>query len=136
MYVSLLLAAALATAQPGPAKTTPVEILDTCRFNAALADETLLHHVVELTGQVSEIERDGIGGYVVRIAGSRHEADFTGRIEILCHFRGTARPELAKIKPGVAVTIRGVPRELIDHLHFPVDRNVVLTVKDCELVGP
>ena len=136
MYASLLLAAVLATAQPGPTQTTPAKVLDTCRFNAALADETLLHHIVELTGVVSEVERDGIGGYVVRFAGSRHEADFVGRALILCHFRGAARADLAKIRPGVAVTVRGVPRELVDHLHFPVDRHVVLTMKDCELIGP
>jgi hypothetical protein len=135
MFASLALAATLAVAQSAPNKTTPVEVLQTCRFNAALADETLLHHWVELTASVTQIERDGIGGYVVRVDGDVHESDFIGRVEIVCHFRSTSRTDLARIKPGVPVTIRGVPRELTDHLHFPVDRNVVVKMKDCELVA-
>ena len=47
----------------------------------------------------------------------------------------TLGADLARIKSGVPVTIRGVPRELTDHLHFPVDRNVVVKMKDCELVA-
>jgi hypothetical protein len=135
MFASLLVAATLTVAQPAVTKTTPIEVLQTCRFNAALADETLLHHWVDLTATITEIERDGIGGYVVRVNGQTHESDFIGRVEIVCHFRGTARGDLARIQPGVPVTIRGIPRELTDHLHFPVDRNVVLKMKDCELVA-
>jgi hypothetical protein len=135
MFASLLVAASLTIAQPAVTKTTPIEVLQACRFNAALADETLLHHWVELTANITEIERDGIGGYVVRVEGDVHESDFLGRVEIVCHFRGTARADLARIKSGVPVTIRGVPRELTDHLHFPVDRNVVVKMKDCELVA-
>jgi hypothetical protein len=137
MFTSLLVAAVLTTAQPGVTKTTPIEVLTTCRFNAALADEALMNHRVDLSAAVTEIERDGIGGYVVRVDASTHEPDFIGRVAIVCHFPGTARADLALIKPGVPVTIRGVPRALTDHLHFPVDRNVVVTMKDCELVaGP
>lgn len=135
MLASLLVAATLTIAQPAVTKTTPIEVLQTCRFNAALADETLLHHWVELTANVTEIERDGIGGYIVRVDGNVYESDFIGRVEFVCHFRGTSRTDLARIKPGVPVTIRGVPRELTDHLHFPVDRNVVVKMKECELVA-
>jgi hypothetical protein len=135
MFTSLFVAASLTIAQPAVTKTTPNEVLQTCRFNAALADETLLHHWVELTANVTEIERDGIGGYIVRVDGNIHESDFIGRVEIVCHFRNTSRTDLARIKPGVPVTIRGVPRELTDHLHFPVDRNVVVKMKECELVA-
>jgi hypothetical protein len=131
MFSSLMLAAVVVAA---PTKTTPVEVLTVCRFNAALADETLMHHVVELTGIVTEVERDGIGGYIVRMDGEAHESDFIGRVEICCHFIGTARPALAGIKPGQAVTIRGIPRELRDHLSFPLDKNVRIKMKDCELL--
>ena len=103
-------------------------------FNAALADATLLNHVVDLTGAVSEIERDGIGGYIVLVEGRSHLGDFVGRVEIRCHFPASARNGLAKIQPGEAVTIRGVPRELRDQLHFPIDRNVSLRMKDCQLL--
>jgi hypothetical protein len=131
MISSLMLAAVLVAA---PTKTTPVEVLAVCRYNAALADDTLMHHVVELTADVTEVERDGIGGYVVRVAGQSHEPDFIGRVEILCHFAGTARSTLATIRPGQAVTIRGVPRELRDHLSFPLDKNVRIVMRDCEVV--
>ncbi|MCI0359650.1 MAG: hypothetical protein L0211_14330 [Planctomycetaceae bacterium] len=131
MFSSLMLAAVLVAV---PTRTTPVEVLAVCRFNAALADETLMHHLVELTAVVTEIERDGIGGYIVRLDAEAHESDFIGRVEIHCHFVGTARPALAGIKPGEAVTIRGVPRELRDHLSFPLDKNVRIKMKDCELL--
>jgi len=117
MFSSLMLAVVLVTA---PTKATPIEVLSVCRFNAALADESLLHHVVDLTCTVAEIERDGIGGYIVRIDTETHESDFIGRVEIHCHFTGTAR---------------GVPRELRDHLSFPLDKNVRITMKDCQLVA-
>ena len=131
MFSTLLLATALVAA---PTKTTPVEVLSICRFNAALADEALMHHVVDLTGAVTEIERDGIGGYIVRMDAEAHLSDFLGRVEICCHFSATARSALATIRPGQAVTIRGVPRELRDQLSFPLDKNVRIKMKDCELV--
>ena len=62
------------------------------------------------------------------------QGEFAGCVEIRCHFSPAARNGLAKIKPGEAVTIRGVPRELLDHLHFPVDRNVSIKMKDCQLL--
>jgi hypothetical protein len=131
MFSSLMLAAVFVAA---PTKTTPVEVLTVCRFNAALADATLMHHVVDLTGTVTEVERDGIGGYIVRLDAQTHEPDFIGRVEICCHFSGTARGSLATIKPGLPVTIRGVPRELRDHLSFPLDKNVRVVMRDCELI--
>lgn len=130
MISALFLASALVAA---PTQTSPVEVLGICRFNAALADETLLHHVVDLTGTVSAIERDGIGGYIVLLEGKSHLGDFAGRVEIRCHFSASARSGLSKVKPGEAVTIRGVPRELRDHLRFPIDRNVSIKMKDCQL---
>jgi hypothetical protein len=131
MIPSLFLASALIVA---PTQTSPVEVLGICRFNAALADDELLNHLVDLTGTVSEIERDGIGGYIVLLEGKSHLGEFAGRVEIRCYFSASARSGLAKIKPGEAVTIRGVPRELRDHLHFPVDRTVSIKMKDCQLL--
>ena len=147
---SLVLAASLVAAQPAPTKTTPLEVLEMARFNAAQLDALFLHHWVDLTGTVTSVERDGVGGYVVKLEGSTHQPDFLGRIEIHCRFAsnssyysgsdhgfaGNNRSDLAQIKPGVAVTIRGIPRKVKDHLHFPIDRNVVYTVMDCELVQP
>lgn len=136
MLASLLVAAALVSAsQNAPLETTPLEVLEICRFNAARADETLLHHRIDLTGAVAEVERDGIGGYIVRLQATTHAPDFIGRIEIQCHFAGSARSDLAKIAPGTAVTIRGVPRSLRDQLGSPIDKHVIVIMKDCGLLA-
>ena len=135
MYASLLVAAALISVQPAPTPTTPTEVLNIWRFNAALADDAIFHHVVELTGPVSEIYRDGMGGYIVRFDAAVSDPDWTGRIEIHCHFAGAARSALASVKPGVEVTIRGIPRQMRDHLTFLVDPNVRLDVKDCTVAA-
>jgi hypothetical protein len=136
MLASFVVAAALVSAtQNAPLATTPLEVLDICRFNAARADETLLHHRIDLTGTVAEVERDGIGGYIVRLQAMTHEPDFIGRIELQCHFAGSARSDLAKIAPGTAVTIRGVPRTVRDQLGSPIDKHVIVTLKECGLVA-
>lgn len=132
MFAPLMIAALLA-AQPAPTATTPVEVLDIVRYNAALADETLMHHVVELTGPVTEIYRDGMGGYVARLDAAINEAYGRGRLELHCHFPAGARNALAAVKPGAAVTIRGIPRQIKDHLHWPTDASVRIDVKECEL---
>ena len=66
MYASLFVTALLAV-QPAATPLSPIEVLDVVRFNAAATDDAILHRVVELTGEVTEIYRDGIGGYVVRL---------------------------------------------------------------------
>jgi hypothetical protein len=132
MFTSLLITALIAV-QPDPAPMSPVEVLQIVRFNAAATDDAILHRVVELTGDVTEIYRDGIGGYVVRLDSVVKEPHRTGRIEIHCHFAGISRGDLAKIKPRMPVTLRGIPRTTKDHLHWPVDPNVRLDVKDCTL---
>jgi hypothetical protein len=130
-----LLALGLVAPQPEVTKTTPGEVLQIVRFNAACTDELLMHQVVELRGEATEIYRDGIGGYVVRFDASFRDLDRQGRIEIHCHFAGGARRELAGIEPGKLVTLRGVPRQIKDHLHWPTDASVWVTVKDCALVA-
>jgi hypothetical protein len=52
------------------------------------------------------------------------------------YFAGNTRSDLARIRPGVPVTIRGVFREVKDQLHFPIDKNIALKMRDCELVNP
>jgi len=133
MMSSLMLAALLA-AQPAPTATTPLDVLDIVRYNAALADEVLMHHVVELTGPVTEVYRDGMGGYIARLDASISDVAWRGRLEVHCHFPRPARIALASIKPGTAVTIRGIPRQIKDHLHWPTDASVRIDVKECEMV--
>jgi hypothetical protein len=134
MYAALVVAAAIVSAQP-PVKTTALEALHVCRFNAALSDEVLMHRWVDLTGVVTEIERDGIGGYILRIDAATHEPDFIGRIEFHCYFTGVYRTDLAKIRPGVPVTLRGIVRDVRDHLHFTIDKNLLLTMRNCEILA-
>ena len=133
MMSSLMLAALLA-AQPAPTATTPTDVLDIVRFNAALADEVIMHHVVELTGPVTEVYRDGMGGYIARMDAAVSEVHTRGRLEIHCHFPREARVALASIKPGALVTIRGIPRQIKDHLHWPTDASVRIDVKECGLI--
>ncbi len=133
--ISSLLVTALFAIQPAgaPAPMSPTDVLQIVRFNAAAADEAILHRFVDLKGEVTEIYRDGIGGYVVRLDAKIQEPHRSGRIEIHCYFHPAARTDLAPIKPGLPVTLRGIPRSTKDHLHWPVDPNVRIDVKDCTL---
>ena len=130
-----LLVTALIAAQPEPAAAplSAADVLQTVRFNAAATDDAILHRVVELAGEATEIYRDGIGGYVIRLDARIQEPHRSGRIEIHCHFAGTSRGELARLKPGMLLNLRGIPRATKDHLHWPVDPNVRIDVKDCTL---
>jgi hypothetical protein len=130
---SLILLAAL-VAQPAT-RTTPTEILTTCYFNDAKVDATLLHHVVDVTSRVASVDRDGIGGYVVKLESQFQSAELTARSNVHCYFDGASRAALARIRLGREVTIRGVVRKIDDDLRRYVDPNVQVTMKGCELVG-
>jgi len=130
---SLIVLAALAS-QPST-RTTPTEILTTCYFNDAKVDATLLHHVVDVTSRVASVDRDGIGGYIVRLEIQFQSAELTARSSVLCYFDGTSRDALARIRMGREVTIRGVVRKIDDDSRRYVDPNVQVTMKGCELVG-
>lgn len=132
MTAAVLILAAALSAQP--TKTTPLEMLKICAFNDALADASLLHHVVEVTSKVTSIERDGIGGYIVHLDASLHSTGLIGRVKVCCRFDPPARDALAQIVPGADVTIRGVVREIDDELTRLVDSHVTLTMRGCELV--
>ena len=129
---SLMLVAVLAVQ---PTKTTPAEILRVCYFNDARVDATLLHHAVDVTSSVASIDRDGIGGYIVKLQAQIQNSQFDGRSSVLCHFEGAARDALAGILPGRVVTIRGVVRKVDDDSRRYVDPNVQVTMKGCQLVA-
>ena len=40
-----------------------------------------------------------------------------------------------EIRPGMPVTLRGIVRDLRDHLHFTIDKNVLLTMRNCEVLA-
>jgi hypothetical protein len=129
---SLMLLAAL-SAQP--TKTTPTEILAACWFNDAKVDATLMNHAVDVTSIVKSIDRDGIGGYIVKLETNVQAADLIARSSVLCYFDSTARDELARVRYGREVTIRGIVRKVDDDTRRYVDANVQVTMKGCELVA-
>jgi hypothetical protein len=129
---SLILLAAL-SAQP--TRTTPTEILTTCYFNDASVDAMLLNHAVEISGRVAAVDRDGIGGYIVKLEEQLQTAELTARSSVHCYFDARAQGALARITPGVPATIRGVIRKIDDDARRYVDANVLVTVKQCEIVG-
>src|SRR5437868_8118317 len=113
MYAASLLLAATFSDQP--TTTTPGEMLGICRYNAATADAALMHHVVEISSRVAVVDRDGIGGYIARLEARVDTPLMMDRIRVCCYFDGVSRGDLARIKPGEVVTIRGVVREMKDH---------------------
>jgi hypothetical protein len=125
----------LATFAADPTKTTPTEIIATCYFNDAKVDATLLHHVVDVTSKVASVGRDGIGGYIVKLEARLHTPNVEARGNVHCYFEKTAVDTLARIRPGREITIRGVVRQIDDDTLRYVDPNVLVTIKNCELVG-
>jgi hypothetical protein len=122
------------SAQPAT-RTTLTEILTTCYFNDAKVDATLLHHVVDVTSRVASIDRDGMGGYIVKLEAQFQTADLIARSCVHCYFDGTSRDALARIGPGREVIIRGIVRKIDDDTRRYVDANVQVTMKGCELVA-
>src|SRR6476620_498403 len=120
---SLILLAAL-SAQP--TKTTPAQILTVCYFNDANVDATLLHHAVDVTSTVASIDRDGIGGYIVKLEADVQSANLTARSSVHCYFDGASRDELARVRPGRTITVRGVVRRIDDDARRFVDPNVLV----------
>lgn len=125
----------LAALSAQPTKTTPAQILSVCYFNDANVDATLLHHVVDVTSAVASIDRDGIGGYVVKLEATVQSANLTARSSVHCYFDGASRDVLARLRPGREVTIRGVVRKVDDDTRRYVDPNVLVLMKGCELVA-
>lgn len=67
--------------------------------NEALADETFTGRMVEVTGKLMRVQREG-GGYAVLLSPKT--------VPLLFGFDRSARSRLAKLKAGESVTIRGV----------------------------
>jgi len=133
MSPTLFLLAAALIAEP--TKTTPAQILTTCYFNDAKVEATLLNHVVDVTSKVTSIDRDGLGGYVVRLDDALHTPDYIARVNVCCYFDAAARDALAGVARGRVITVRGVVRKISDDVTRFVDGNVQVSVKDCELVA-
>jgi hypothetical protein len=94
-----------------------------------------MNHAVDVTSIVKSIDRDGIGGYIVKLETNVQAADLIARSSVLCYFDSTARDELARVRYGREVTIRGIVRKVDDDTRRYVDANVQVTMKGCELVA-
>lgn len=119
---------------PVPFATTPTEILQTVRFNAATTDEHLQDQWVEVTGMISSIGKDGLGNYVAMMETTVRDytGTYTGTMRFT--FAPTFRGELAMLAPpGQPATIRGVCRKIDNFLNRLTRNTVVVDVLDCEL---
>ena len=125
----------LAVLSVQPIKTTPAQILATCHFNDADVDATLLHRTVDVSSKVASIDRDGIGGYVVKLEADVQSADLTARSRVHCYFDGTLRDVLARVRPGREIMVRGVVRKIDDDTRRYVDPNVLVIMKGCQVVA-
>jgi hypothetical protein len=110
-------------------------MIATCYFNDARVDATLLYHVVDVTSPVASIGRDGMGGYIVKLEARVQTASYAARGSVHCHFDKLALDTLARIRPGREVTIRGVVRGIDDDTLHYLDPNVLVTMKNCELLS-
>ena len=88
-----------------------------------------------MTSKVATIDRDGIGGYIVRLETQVQSAESTARSRVNCYFDPLARDGLARVRPGREVTIRGIVRKVDDDTRRYVDPNVQVTMKSCELIS-
>jgi hypothetical protein len=134
--ITLTIATILLSANnaPVPYATTPTEIVQIVRFNAAMTDEHLQDQLVEVTGMVSSISKDGLGNYVAMMETTVRDytGTYTGTIRFT--FAPTFRGELAMLAPpGQPATIRGACRKIDNYLYRLTRNSLIVDVLDCEL---
>jgi hypothetical protein len=119
----LALVALSLSANDGPIfQTTPSNVVQTIRFNAAAADLYLQDHRVEIKGVVSRIEKDGLGNYVAIMKTRVEEpnAEVSGTIRL--KFAPSERDSLAAIlAPNQVAAIQGdfrFVRDLSDRMAY------------------
>lgn len=130
-----ILSVSLAAAPVPAYQTTPTQVVQNIRYNAALTDYKMQDHVVEVTGRVDRIEKDGVGNYVaimeVRI--EEPAAEIYGTLRFT--FDPSQCSGLASVAaPTDVVTIRGNFRFIRDQLRRVTVNRVTVDVLDCELV--
>jgi tRNA_anti-like len=87
-------------------KVTPQELEHVFATNAALADQKYVGHEIEVTGKVTQVTSETAGRgkgrttYELRLPR-------TGYVSLSALFDASQRDELAKLKAGDSVTIRG-----------------------------
>jgi hypothetical protein len=112
----LILAAGLPVlAAPAPSeKLSPARLADLFLTNEAAADESYVGKQVEVTGQVVRVSRsphaphpDTGPNYVLELDQGRAGRGEPGDVRVLFNFKNESRGELAKLKPGQTVGVRG-----------------------------
>ena len=118
-----------------PFATTPPEMLQIVRYNAALTDAKLQDHVLDVTGVVTSVSKDGLGNYVAIMETLVRDTTGEYRATIRFNFDPVLRDELAQISPpGQPATIRGICRK-IDNLLPRMTRNsLTVDLQECQIV--
>jgi hypothetical protein len=113
---------------------TPIEVVQTIRYNAARTDLWLQDRRVEIRGVVSRIEKDGLGNYVAVMETRIEEpaAEVFGTIRFT--FAPSQRDSLAAVLvPAQEVTIQGDFRFVRDLLRRMARNSVTVDVLNCQL---
>ena len=103
-------------ADPAPVqKVSAVKLVEAFMTNEAYADENFVDKQVELTGKVARISRSKYGGtsrgesapYILELDLGGAESGKKIDLDLLISFEPKQRAQLAKLKPGDAIIIRG-----------------------------
>ncbi|HKB05325.1 MAG TPA: hypothetical protein VKD90_24085 [Gemmataceae bacterium] len=111
--LGLVVAGGAGAKDPEP-KLTPAELVDAFLTNEAFADENYAGKELELTGKVVRVTRSKYGpdpeagqAYVLELdtdkAGRKESVD----LDLVIFFPERDRAQLAKLKPGQTVVVRG-----------------------------
>ena len=114
LVVVCLLTHPASAADPAPApKVTAVKLVETFMTNEALADESYSGKEVEITGKVARIYRPDHGDnppedkYVLEFEVGDAGKGVRYDLYLLVFFDEKCRAELAKLKPGQTIRVRG-----------------------------
>src|SRR5687768_1230796 len=116
-------------------QTTPSEVVQTIRHNAASTDLWLQDHRVEIRGVVSRIEKDGLGNYVAIMETRIEEpaAELSGTLRF--KFAPAERESLAAVLvPTQPVSIQGDFRFVRDLLRRMARNSVTVDLLNCQVV--
>ena len=95
-------------------RVTPARLVKDFMTNEAYAEETYVHKPVELTGQVVRVSRtkyeskNGEKAWILELDQERAGKGEKCELDLLLFFDEKERGELAKLKPGQTVVVKGI----------------------------
>ena len=111
--LGLVVAGGAGAKDPEP-KLTPAELVEAFLTNEAYADENYAGKELELTGKVVRVSRSKYGpepetgqAYVLELDADKAGRKETVDLDLVILFSERDRAQLAKLKPGQAVVVRG-----------------------------